>query len=275
MARVRISKKDLKQDEVRHFGEVALDYIKKHERNILIGLVIIVVLLAGYKIYSIQRQKALRESNVLFSEASNAFQMGVVATEPEQMQEKMEEARSVAERVVREYGGSPLAINALYLQGSAAFFKANNAEDYNEPIRIFREFIDRSGDPVQKAVGYVALGYSYENKYFLTENKDLLDEAINAYEQAIDLAEGKAPAAQGKLAKARLLELQYKDQQAALLYESVQQERKIDPDIAAAGDVEYRDPQMSYMKQQLETMQDILSFSSQAEVALDRLKGLD
>jgi len=67
MARVKITKKDLKEDQIRNFGNKAYAYIKENQKRITIGLAIVCVILIGFKLYSVQRKSRIQESNILFS----------------------------------------------------------------------------------------------------------------------------------------------------------------------------------------------------------------
>jgi len=199
--------------------------------------------------------------------------MGLFAENPEQRLNNLNSCIENCKRILADYGSSPIADSALFLQGSAAFFNAKSAQEYDEPVRIFNQYITRVKTNDRKAAGYVSLGYSYENKYFLTDDKELLNQAIQAYEKAIDLGVGHAPGSEAKLCKARLMELQYKDDQAMILYESVKNNRTSKPLVSLPQEVQYGDPQMNFMQIQLKTMQDLFSYSQDAQFAIERLEG--
>ncbi len=273
MSRVKISKKNLKQDEIRHFGVVAWEYIEAHQNKILIGLAAVAVLLIGFKLFQINRNSKIREANALFAEATQNFQTGIMAEKADESKKGFTDCAEIAGRIAREYRGTPLAHLALYLQGSAMFFNAASASDYDEPIELFNEYINSASDADDKAVGFVALGYSYENKYFLSEQKDLLTAAVDAYEKAIQMGGDRSSGAQGKLGKARLLELQKKDDQAAILYEAVKSERQPKPIVAGVSEPDFREPQQKFMYEQLKSMKDLFTFSSDANFSLQRVQG--
>lgn len=277
MTHIKINKKALKQDEVRTFGLNAWDYIEKHQKTLLIAAGAIVVLFIVWKLYNVQKQNVMREANLLFSQAANSFQTALLSDQKEQKEQELQKCLDNCNRILSDYRSSPLASNALYVKGSALFFKANaspdGAKELDEPISIFNEFINRVSSREEKAVGYVALGYAYENKYFLTEDKQLLDAAVSAYEKAIDLGKDKAAGAEAMLCKARLMELQYKDDQAAALLEKVKTDRKRQAALGAKGDTDFKDPQMNFMSQQLKNMENYYSFSQMAQFSLDRLQG--
>ena len=273
MAHVKITKKNLKEDELRSFGTKIYEYIQKHQKQVIIFLCAICVVLIGFKIYSIQKRNVLRESNLLFSEATNSFQMGILAEKPEDRTSNLNRCIENCKRIISDYGSSEIADYALYLQASASFFKSSSATDYDEAIRIFNQYIEQAGSEKEKAMGYVGLGYSYENKYFLSENPQILALAVKAYENAIELAKDMAVGAEAKLCKGRLLELQYKDDQAALLYQSVKENRKHTPPVPSPVEEKFSDPQLNMMFTQLNTMKDLFTFSQSAQFALERLEG--
>ncbi len=273
MPRVKVTKKELKQDELRTFGMNVYDYTKKHQNSLIAILAALVVILIGLKLYSYHRQTAAREANLLFTQATNNFQAGIFAEKFEDRIKKLNVCIEDCKRLINDYSSSPLALDALYLEASAAFFKSNTASDYDEAISLFNKFIDRARTPLEKAIGNVGLGYSYENKYFLSENLQLLPQAMRAYEQAIALGKDTAVGAEATLCKARLLELQRKDDQAAELYEKVKEERKGHPLVASIPKTDFRDPQLNYLYKQIKAMRGLFSFSQTAEFALERLKG--
>lgn len=273
MAHVKITKKDLKGDELRSFGTNAYDYIQKHPKPIMIILAAICVVLIGFKIYSIQKRSVLRETNLLFSEATNSFQLGIMSEKPEDRINSLNRCIENSKRIISDYGSSDIADYALYLQASASFFKSSSATDYDEAIRIFNQYIEQAGSDKEKAMGYVGLGYSYENKYFLSEDSQILALAITAYENAIELGKDMAVGAEAKLCKGRLLELQYKDDQAALLYQSVKENRNYTPLVPSPAEEKFSDPQLNMMFTQLNTMKDLFTFSQSAQFALERLEG--
>lgn len=273
MAHVKISKKDLKEDELRSFGTRAYDYIQKHQKPIMIVLAAICVVLIGLKIYSIQKRSVLRETNLLFTEATNSFQMGLMAENPEERVSNLNRCIENCKRIISDYGSSDIANYAHYLQASAAFFKSSSATDYDEAIRMFNDYIEQVNTNNEKAMGYVGLGYCYENKYFLSEDPQILALAVKAYENAIEKGNNLAVGAEAKLCKGRLLELQYKDDQAALLYQSVKDGRKYTPIVPSPVEERFNDPQLNMMFSQLKTMKDLFTFSQSAQFALERLEG--
>lgn len=273
MTHSKISKKDLKEDELRSFGTSAYDYIQKHQKPIMIILAAICVVLIGYKIYSIQKRSELRETNLLFSEASNSFQMGLMAEKPEDRISNLNRCIENCKRIISDYGSSDIANYASYLQASAGFFKSSSAADYDEAIRMFNQYIEQVNAGKEKAMGYVGLGYCYENKYFLSQDAQILDLAVKAYENAIELGKDQAVGAEAKLCKGRLLELQFKDDQAALLYQSVKDGRKYSPLVPSPAEEKFGDPQLTMMFTQLNTMKDLFTFSQSAQFALERLEG--
>jgi len=274
MAHIKITRKAIREDEIRTFGMSVYDYISKNQKQILIVVVVFVVLFIGWKLYSIQKQNVMKETNLLFSQAASYFQMSLMSEKPEQKAQLTQLCIDNCDRILNDYRSSPLAINTLYLKGSALFFKANTAKDLDEPIALFNEYIMRSTTANDKAVGYVALGYAYENKYFLTEDRHLLNSAMSAYGKAIELGKDSAVGADAKLCKARLLELQYKDDQAIALLNQVKQERKSQVSEVQPGKTsDYREPQMEFMSQRLKSMQNFYTFYQAAQFAIDRLEG--
>ena len=178
-----------------------------------------------------------------------------------------------AKRITSDYGASPLANESFYLQASAQFFKSNIPEDYDQAIRLFNDYIERVRTNNEKALGYIGLGYSYENKYFLTDDLQILPLAVKAYESGIDYGKDIASGAEAKLCKARLLELQFKDDQARILYESVKEQRKAKPLVSQDKEVDLKDPQLNFMYMQLNTMKNLFTFSQNAQFALERIEG--
>jgi len=273
MAHIKISRKNLKEDGLRTFGTEAYDHIRTNQKKILIVLAALCVVLLGWKIYKIQKQSVLREANLLFSQAVNSFQNALYSESSEDQNNNLNMCMENAKRIASDYGSSPIANEAFYLQASAQFFKATSPEDYDQAIRLFNEYIERVRSDNEKALGYISLGYSYENKYFLTDDLQILPLAIKAYESGIDYGKDAASGAEAKLCKARLLELQYKDDQAKILYESVKEQRKAKPLVSQAKEVDFKDPQLNFMYTQLNTMKNLFTFSQNAQFGLERIEG--
>jgi len=273
MARVKITKKDLKEDEIRTFGKNIVHYYQEHQKKILIALIALLVIMLGFKIHSLQKRRKIRDANILFSEASEAFQRGVMSADAQERMKHLENCVNTSKRIVQDYGSSPLSREALYLQASASFFKAGTPDQYDQPISLFNRYIERAQTEREKAIGYVGLGYSYENKYFLTDDRQILPLAMDAYQKGIELGTGTATAAEAKLCKGRLLELQRKDDEAKILYESVKKEREQKPLVSSLPPVEYRDAQMKFLNQQLTSMKNLFTYTKKAEFALQRIEG--
>lgn len=279
MGKIKITKRDLKEDEVKTFGMKVIAYVKENYTILIIALGIVVVGLIGFKLYQYRQQIILRESNKLFTYAINLYETGLMReNDPKRREDYLRESIRYCEQLVRDFPGARLVPVALYLEGNAYYM----LNDFDQAITIFQRYVETVKDDVEKAKGYVALGYSFENKFFYQRtDQSILQQAMRSYERAIETGKDSYVAYEAMLCKARLLELMGKNDEAAALYEKVMNDRKFVIDelkqqMAMHDKTGKRQKELTMEQQILQGINDALSiftFYKTAELNLTRLRG--
>lgn len=228
--KIRITRKTLKEDEVRSLWFRALAWANENRKPLLMAtaaVVVAILFVVGWR----QRATARAASaNIILSRARNEVEIALFAQSEDERQARFESAKEKLQMVLDAYGRTKLAPYAVYLLGNIAFFQNN----YDDAERYFQEYIELVDDPVEKADGYIALGYTYENKFFWTpqeaEDRVWLERAEKSYLQAEDLTSGTMQHYMAMHCRARLYDLEMDQQEKAKeLYARVAEERKIEP----------------------------------------------
>ncbi len=281
MAKGKITRKQLKEDEVRTFGMKLYSFIRENTRLCLIVLAALVVVYISVKAYNYRQDVALRKSNQLLTWTINIFENGLMETDQTKREAVLNQAISYAEQLVDDFPTSKAARQAQYLQGNAYYFM----NDFDRAISSFQHYIQTAQTNEDRAKGYVALGYSFEDRFFYNEqDQSILRQAEKAYDQAIEFGKETYIEYQALLCKARLLELRYKNAEAMEIYEKIiadreQLELKMAKTSSVQGsgtDEPTKRPQRSQaemLSQQIKMLMDLFSFAKTAELNLDRLKG--
>jgi tetratricopeptide (TPR) repeat protein len=230
--RIHISRKDLKKDEVRSFWHHAQAWIVTNRNSLLLAFGLAALMFVGVAWYRQHSAGNVAEANDLLTQAQGRIYqaLGGQSENPQAAIKAFSSAADQLETIRTRYESSGLAPQATYLLGNIAFFQ----HDYDRAINRFKEYIDEAKTPDDKADGYIALGYSYENKMFLDEKADkdkLLNQALDSYAQAEHLTSGTMQAYQAMLGRARIYDVQEgKTEEARKLYARIAAERKLQQD---------------------------------------------
>ncbi len=256
-------------------------FICENIRLCLIVLAALVVVYISVKAYNYRQDVVLRKSNQLLTWTINIFENGLMETDQTKRETALNQAISYAEQLVDDFPKSKATRQAQYLQGNAYYFM----NDFDRAISSFQQYIETAQTNEDRAKGYVALGYSFEDRFFYNEqDQSILRQAEKAYDQAIEFGKGTYIEYQALLCKARLLELRYKNAEAMEIYEKIiadreQLELKMAKTSSVQGsgtDEPTKRPQRSQaemLSQQIKMLMDLFSFAKTAELNLDRLKG--
>jgi len=226
----RMTLKTLKKDEVRSYWFDLMKWLQENRKPLLIGVVACLALFAIVQVY--RRRVASRASaiNLLLTGAQAELQRALV-TKEDQRREKLFGAADEKLQVITDiYRRSKLVPYATYLRGNIAFFR----NKYDEAANFYEQYLSDVSDPVEKANGHIALGYTYENKFFWTpqrpEDRMWLERALQNYLDAQNLTtSGTMQYYIALLGRARLYDLQEDRQdQAKELYERIERERKLE-----------------------------------------------
>lgn len=144
----RLSRKEIKRDEVMEGVGSAFDFVREHARTVMIGLA--VAALAGLAALFVlqQRSRAARHANELLAQAITVYQAQVDPTgarpdDPDNPSfadaaARTTAARQALERVREEGGGDAADIAAAYLGEIAA-----GEGDYERARELWEQFLER------------------------------------------------------------------------------------------------------------------------------------
>lgn len=281
MAKGKITRKQLKEDEFRTFGMKLYSFVRENSRLCLIILAALVVVFIAREMYKYRQNRVLRESNDLLTWVINTFESGLTQTDQTKREAALKQTISSAEQLLEYYPKSKAARQARYFQGNAYYFM----DDFDRAISSFQDYIQTAQTDEDRAKGYVALGYTFEDKFFNNEqDQSILLQAEKAYEQAIEFGKGTYIEYQALLCKARLLELRYKNEEAMEIYKKIIADREklklkiakasSDQNSGTAGSKKQQQrSQAQMLSQQIKMLMNLFSFANTAELNLDRLQG--
>jgi len=270
----RITFKTLKEDEVRSYWLDLINRVRENRKALLIGVVSLLALLVIVQIFRHRAAARANTATILLSQARTEIEAALLRP-PDRMDEQTRErlfgsADEKLQLLSDFYRRSNLAPYALYLRGNIAFFRNN----YDEAANFYTEYLDKVSDPTEKADGYIALGYTYENKFFWTAQKDedrvWLDRALQNYLEAENLTSGTLQHYQAMLGRARLYDLQEdRAAQAKELYERIERERKLEPPKLWA---DAKQSPQTWLLNQAEQMKYLFTLAETARLRRERLE---
>lgn len=129
--RRRISRREMKEDRFILWLYEVSNEIDKHWKSLTAAVVVVIVCVAGWY-YWVDRQTG----NMV--EASRVFAPGQTAMQDN----RYEDAIPIFERVVNEFGGSPLALEATIELANACF----QTGDFEKARTYYQAFLDEYGD---------------------------------------------------------------------------------------------------------------------------------
>jgi tetratricopeptide (TPR) repeat protein len=268
--KIRITRKTLKQDEVRSYGVELWTWARENEKSLLIGVAVVMAVFLFVQAYSCR--KAGREARVdmLITSAMMNIQGGLVVAKDDANRERLfGAAEDNLQMVVSDYRRSRLAPYADYLLGNIAFLRNN----YDDAEKYYQQYLTGARTPTEKAEGYIALGYTYENKFFWTQPKadrKLLDDALDSYIEAESLTSGTMEHYIAMLGRARLYDLQLdRQEQAKEVYEQIARERQIPQTVHSP---EVKRSRYEWVVNEMERMRRLFLLSETARLRAERLE---
>lgn len=274
MGKIKITKQDLKQDEVKTFGMHLVQYVRENYTLIIIVLALVLVGFIGLRLYKYRQSIVLSESNKLFTIALNLYEQGLMVEEDKQRREDfLNESIKTAEQVLRDYPNAKIARHATYLEGNAYF----DLDDFDQAITMFQQYTETATDDLDAARGHIALGYCFENKFFFERtDTSIIQQAARSYEEALNLGKESYLAYEAMFCKARLLELQNRKDEAIVLYEKIMNDREFvfkDFEKRVASISEDASTIEQQVIQRMNSALQIFTFYKSAELELTRLRG--
>jgi tetratricopeptide (TPR) repeat protein len=125
----RLTKHDLKEDNFVTTVLKAREYIYAHQNAFFVGLIAVIVIIAGALWMSGSREKTREEAAVQFAEALSSFRSGDIKT-----------AEEMFKIIDERFGGMEEGAYASYLAGQCALEDGRNTH----AIEYFQSYLDRS-----------------------------------------------------------------------------------------------------------------------------------
>ncbi len=130
MTKKRISKKELKEDVFVSFFFNSWEYIKTHQNQLFIGVIAIIIIIAGISWYFNSREAAKAESSARFAEAISFYNSGDMAS-----------AEELLKMVRNRYGSTMEGAFSRYFLGKIAMAQGNN----EQAISHFEDYLSKAG----------------------------------------------------------------------------------------------------------------------------------
>jgi len=267
--KIRITRKALKEDEVRSFWLDSVSWLRANRKSLLIGTAAAAVVLLIVHIYRLHAASVRAEASEEIWQAQIQIQSALATTDDSQRDKYLMGAEDILQRIASRAPGKTAAY-ATYLLGNIAFFRNN----YDDAEAYFGEYLEKARDRLEQADGHIALGYTYENKFFWTpqkkEDQIWLDRALDSYRTAENLTSGTAQRYLAMLSRARLYELRGEDERAKELYQRIERERQLEP-ITLSPDA-MRNPLAADVFE-AESNTRMFTFARTAQARRERLEG--
>ena len=271
--KIRITRKQLKEDEVRSYWFQLLAWAYQNRKPLLISAAALVIVLLFAGTYRQRAAAKAASANLLISRAQMEIQYALLAKEEKTRDRLFSLAEENLETIRELYRRSNLAPYATFLLGNIAFFR----NDYDEAETFYQEYLRAARGSLEKADGYIALGYTYENKFFWrgqeAEDRVWLERALESYREAENLTSGTMQYYLAMLGRARLLDLQEnRVDEAKELYQYIARARQLEPPKLSAEVA--RSPNV-WLFYQIEQMRRLLTLAQTARLRLEQLEAGD
>ncbi|MFC1600853.1 hypothetical protein ACFL34_00710 [Candidatus Sumerlaeota bacterium] len=247
MAKVKVTRKELKEDEIREFGVRMWDWAQENAQKLVIAAIVLVVLLLGYKVFQQRQAQNLQALNGRFYAALRVFEAALGESDADARTEKLATAREALGLFADQEDG-PLAREAGFIEGNVLFFM----EDYAQARDTFSAWLKGAATEQERARALVAMADCSVNAAFRAEEESaregLLAKALTDYEAAYKVAPQSYMGHWALLKKAQLLERDPATRQAAAeIYHQLERERpasgssfltEVGGEDAASGDAD-------------------------------------
>ena len=197
MAQPHISKEELRHDAFQDSMHEGLEFLQKHLRYVIIGVVAVVVIVGAGIGYYAYLQRTAQQESAAFGAAEKILSAPGTATK----EERIKQTATAVEGFLKEHPGSRLAPTAyIYLARFAFELKDYPTADANYQ----KALADSHLEPVQKAIVLLSLG-----KLRIAQGKPMEAQAFfdqvsdKRFEDAKAYAMGTANLAAGKADDAR------------------------------------------------------------------------
>lgn len=168
--------------------EESMFWLRQHAAKILSVILVATIAWIVWLVIQQRNEARLVAANDSYTAALDTYQKAMAAGNwaTAERTAKMREAVQQADEVARTWPDTVVARNALLLKGNAYFFAGDalgTATNTNEAIKAFEEYLKVATGDEERAAGYLALGYAYENRVFLTNDPSGIQPAVDAFSE--------------------------------------------------------------------------------------------
>lgn len=236
---IKITRADLEQGPDIELADKAFLWLKKHGQKLVTGAILVCAAIAVVGVMKQRKEATLAAANDALYAATQKYEDALQAKQwgTDERAASMREVVADAEKVQKDFAGTPLNHTALFLKGNAYYFsgdKVGTSANTEQAIKVFTEYVQvarQEGSAFEIASGLLALGYAQENLAQLQSNNqkaaiDAYTAAVKAYDEVIATKDAGFLRAEAMNAKARLILLNNNDRKGAEdLYRKVLEER--------------------------------------------------
>lgn len=273
-AKRKITKEELHQDELAESLYGIRDWFVENWVRMAIYVVLALSAVIAFNVYQASRRRIETDTSRILTSASEIFNQLPGMLNEEERTLRLESTIDALGDLIERYTDSESARVALYMQGNCYYYM----DELDKAGEAYTEYIRQAPSAIDRARGEIALGYTFENQYFLGgDDRRKLDEAAVHYRLALDEApEGSYLYYYALLNEARLLELTFNDEEAMAIYERIMAERK--PPRSDVLNLDEDDPEnafsggmTAFVQSQFRQRLEPLSFYATAKLRSDRL----
>jgi len=201
MAKVRHKdvRRDLEEDVLLESGRAALEYVQKHHKAMVWGLLAVVVLYAAFQIVGRYRSNMVDAANYEMLRARQLFLQSL--RDRDTSEKSAADGQEILSRIVDAYSG-PVQRRALFASGVDRFYEL----EFGKARDRFTEFANKADNDIDRARGHLAVGKCYENEAFVKDDPSLQEKALDSYQTAAGLAGDSYVKYQAMVAQAGILE---------------------------------------------------------------------
>lgn len=185
--KVKISRKDLKKDELAEASSKVVEYLTKQGNNVLIATgtaLAIIIIIIIVSLYSTSKEE---KANELFTSARNLYDLALNESPPSST--TLKASLEIFENLISSYNGNIEEALAYLYEGNIYF----NLQDYEKAIDAYNKFLSSNKNATYSIVAKTNIAYCYKN--------------MGSAEKAIDLFKNISETSSGYVKESSLLDL--------------------------------------------------------------------
>lgn len=184
MAKVKITRKGLKEDEVHEFGIRVAFWFQQNQKMLLIAAVLIVVALVGKTVISNSRENAMLTLNAEYSYAFELYQNArTIPLGLEARDDQLADAAQLFIELAENHPNKPIGQLAAFHQANILFYQ----EEFAEARAAFQELLSKAKKPETICGIHLALGDCYSSEAFRAQDSpQLIEQALASYDAAYE-----------------------------------------------------------------------------------------